>query len=62
MTTTKATSRPSYAVVFRPEPDPSDPDGIRRLRAFLKNAKRRWGLRCVEAHPALEGEGRDDRE
>ena len=34
---------------IRPEPDHTgtDPDGIRRLRGFLKTMLRAWNLRCV---------------
>ena len=31
----------------RPEPNESDPEGWRRLRAFLKCALRSYGIRCI---------------
>jgi len=45
-----------YTVTLRPDRDLTDPDGIRRLRAFLKVALRRWGLRCTGVHPSEPGE------
>jgi len=30
------TNRPVHVLRLRPEPDPTEPDGIRRLRALLK--------------------------
>ena len=41
-----------YTVTLRPDRDLTDPAGIRRLRAFLKVALRRWGLRCTGVHPS----------
>ena len=38
---------PQFVVTLRVMPAEGDPSGIRRLRAFLKTALRRWGLRCV---------------
>ena len=40
-------SQPVFEVVLRVKPDASDPTGVRRLRAFLKSALRRWRMRCV---------------
>jgi hypothetical protein len=42
-----AKDRPVYAIKLRPEPDVVDP--IKALRGFLKDALRRWGLRCIAA-------------
>lgn len=36
--------RPRYIVTIRPEPGV---DGVSALRAFLKVALRRFGMRCV---------------
>jgi hypothetical protein len=38
--------RPTYRVLLRPEPRV---DGERALRALLKFALRRFGLRCISA-------------
>ncbi len=43
--------RPTYTLTLRPEPDPGDPDGIRRLRAALKRLLRCYGLRCIALAP-----------
>jgi hypothetical protein len=58
---TKAGSRPEFKLTLRPEPDQSDPTGIRRLRRALKCLLRSFGLRCIdigeaESGPAQEGE------
>lgn len=52
--------RPVYKLTLRPEPDPTDPDGIRRLRALLKAALRSYGLKCIEVAP--EGPPGTDRQ
>lgn len=52
---TLAPDRPTYILRLRPEPDSTDPDGIRRLRAFLKAALRSYGLRCTEVAPGQSG-------
>ena len=44
MSKVKAKERPVYTVRLRPEPDIDD---IAALRAFLKSALRRYGLRCL---------------
>lgn len=43
--------RPTYCLTLRPEPDSSDPDGVRRLRALLKAALRSYRLRCLDCRP-----------
>lgn len=43
--------QPKYVLAIRPLPDPTDVDGIRRLRAMLKSMLRGYRLRvvsCVE--------------
>ena len=40
----KAANRPVYQLLLRPEPGVDD---IRAVRALLKTALRRFGLRCV---------------
>lgn len=45
---------PAFCLILRPLPDASDPDGIRRLRGFLKSALRQWRLRCVRAERTTE--------
>jgi hypothetical protein len=45
---TQARSRPEFKITLRPEPDKSDPAGIRRLRRALKCLLRSFGLRCVD--------------
>jgi hypothetical protein len=40
------TEAPTYRLVLRPLPDPSDADGIRRLRMALKALLRSYRLRC----------------
>lgn len=54
--------KPAYELTLVVDPRHgygSDPEGIRRLRAFLKQAVRAWGLRCTAIKPAspdaLEG-------
>lgn len=47
--------RPTYILRLRPEPDSTDPDGIRRLRALLKAALRSYGMKCIEVAPAQPG-------
>ena len=37
----------AYHLTLRPLPDPSDPEGVRRLRRGLKYLLRVCGLRCV---------------
>ena len=49
MTISKATTE--FDLRIRAMPDESDPDAIRRLRAWLKSGLRRFGLRCVEVNP-----------
>jgi hypothetical protein len=44
--------RPEYIVKLRCPVDPSDQDGVRRLRNSLKAMLRRYGWRCVEVRPA----------
>jgi hypothetical protein len=55
MTTTipkpTAEERPTYVLQLRPEPGV---DPVRALRAVLKVALRRYGLRCVSAHKNTE--------
>jgi hypothetical protein len=45
---TQARSRTEFKLTLRPEPDKSDPAGIRRLRRALKCLLRSFGLRCVD--------------
>lgn len=40
----RAAERPAYVVTLRPEPGVND---TRAMRAFLKAALRRFGLRCI---------------
>lgn len=58
--TQTADQRPTYHLVLRPEPDKSDPRGIRRLRAFLKAALRGYRLRCVRVEPTPTGTGESE--
>jgi hypothetical protein len=44
----KARSQVEYKLTLRPEPDKSDPAGIRRLRRALKCLLRSFGLRCTD--------------
>ena len=44
-----AKERPLYLLTLRPEPSKTDPGGIRRLRACLKNMLRGYGMRCLSA-------------
>jgi hypothetical protein len=46
MTEPAAAPRPVYAVRFKVEPNIARPDAM--LRALLKSALRRHGLRCIE--------------
>ncbi len=45
---TQAGRRTEYKLTLRPEPDKSDPQGIRRLRRALKCLLRSFGLRCTD--------------
>ena len=47
-----ASDRPTFLLTFRPEPGVDNP--IRALRALLKMALRRHGLRCVSADAYAE--------
>jgi hypothetical protein len=47
-----AADRPIFILELRPEPGCVDP--VRALRALLKLALRRLGLRCVSAHESTE--------
>ncbi len=47
-------SRPEFVVKLRAPADPTDPGGIRRLRAALKRLGRGYGLRCVAITPAID--------
>jgi hypothetical protein len=49
-----AASRPTYTIVLRPEVDVDDP--VRALRALLKTALRKFGLRAIEAHEDKENQ------
>lgn len=49
--------RPTYTIQLRPEPKV---DGPRALRAFLKAALRRYGLRCLTVRQS-DDEGTNDR-
>jgi hypothetical protein len=40
--------KPRFTVTLEAPPTADDPDGVRRLRRFLKRAWRDWGLRCVD--------------
>jgi hypothetical protein len=51
-TGTPAQVRPIFVLRLRPEPGLIDP--IRNLKALLKTALRRHGLRCLEAVEARE--------
>ena len=42
---------PEFALRLRCPADPSDPEGIRRLRAALKRLWRSYGLRALECRP-----------
>lgn len=46
---TTPTPQPEYTITVRPLADDTDPDGIRRLRAWLKVGLRRLRLKCVSA-------------
>jgi hypothetical protein len=50
--TTTTNSRPTFTLTLRAEPGTGDP--ILALRALLKIALRRFGLRCVAAHEDTE--------
>ena len=43
-----------YNLTLEAAPEPSDPDGSRRLRMGLKALLRRFGLRCVSAQAVSE--------
>jgi hypothetical protein len=45
---TQARSRTEFKLTLRPEPDRTDPQGIRRLRRALKCLLRSFGLRCTD--------------
>lgn len=45
-------SAQDFLIRLRPLVDPTDPDGVRRLRAVLKHALRVCRLRCVAVEPA----------
>lgn len=47
-------ARPIFVLRLRAEPHLTDP--IRSLRALLKAALRRYGLRCLEAVEMREGQ------
>lgn len=40
-----------FVLTLRPQPDASDPQGVRWLRWALKTLLRRFGLRCVRCGP-----------
>ena len=51
---------PEYCVTLRALPRDdwhNDDDGLRRLRAFLKQAARYWGLQCVRLGPGTATKG-----
>jgi hypothetical protein len=43
--------QPTYIITVRPEQQPDDPDGIRRLRELLKRLLRSFGMRCLSIKP-----------
>lgn len=43
-----------FTLTIRPDRDPSDPKGYRRLRRALKVLARSFGLRCVSATERAE--------
>ena len=49
-------NHPEYTIRLRCQHDPTDPDGIRRLRAALKRLLRGYGLRCIAVEPVVEPE------
>jgi hypothetical protein len=53
--TTPAKARPTFTLTLRAEPGVDDP--IRALRAVVKAALRRHGLRCISA---VENEATED--
>lgn len=55
----RASERPLYRLVLRPEPHI---DGPRALRRFLKSALRSYGLRCINAVEITEHSRRVMRE
>jgi hypothetical protein len=55
---TPTRDRPTFTVVLRPEPHVVD--STKALRGFLKDALRRWGLRCVSADARVEEENASD--
>lgn len=40
-------NHPEFLITLKVLPDNSDPEGYRRLRAFLKSARRAWRLQCT---------------
>lgn len=46
--------KPEYIATFRAPEDPTDEDGIRRLRHTLKALLRRFGWRCVTIRPGRD--------
>ncbi len=45
------TERPIYILRVRPLADPSDVDGVRRLRSLLKRMLRQWRLQVIGCKP-----------
>ena len=45
-------NHPEFLITLKVLPDGIDPEGYRRLRAFLKSAKRAWRLQCTAIRPA----------
>ena len=54
MTPTPKRADREYLIRLRVPPGESDAAGVRRLRAFLKSALRRFQLRCVTCEPASD--------
>ena len=52
--TTTPNATTTYVVHLRPQVNPSDPQGIRRMRSGLKCLLRRFGLRCIAVVPSLK--------
>jgi hypothetical protein len=48
---TSSATRPSFTLIFRPEPGV---DSVLALRALLKITLRRFGMRCVSAREHIE--------
>lgn len=57
--TPQVAERPIYQLTLKPLADPTDPDGIRRLRALLKIAHRRLRIRCIEVHPVTAARAKE---